>query len=163
MYRIVSDILKTSTQDALSLVFSDKMPFFPTKQDFAPILNSIELERHARSIHVPLLFIEPISSNPSLLSMKNIIKELKQNNIKIIILITPLSSEYVDSLPESSKHNFEQILNELESEFDLQVYDFTHKYDGLSIWRDSAHVAENPKSIIFTEDVLNIIINNLEK
>jgi hypothetical protein len=143
-------------------VFSDEMPFYP--QELLPInLNRDELTRHAEFIHVSTLAVKPSSSNEQVSVLKDIIKKLQKNNVQVVVFAIPLPHEYTNMLPPETKENFKEILNEIEFDLDLKVYDFTHQYDELSIWADSLHVATVPESIIYTEDVLEMILLEIEK
>ena len=126
-------------------------------------MNQNELKRDAVYAQASILTVDSPSSNEQVLYLKKIIEELQEHNIEIVFFTTPLSSEYTSLLSSNTQDNFQEVLDELKLEFELDVYDFTHRYDDLSIWNDSAHVAYNLKSIIYTTDILNMIIFEIEK
>ncbi len=140
--------------------YSDIMPFY-FQQDQYKIMNHDKLEKHAMSVQT--LVVNPSSSNEQVLDLKKIIKELQKNDISVIFFTTPLSIEYTNSLPLEAKNNFKEFLNEIEGEFSLKIYDLTYKYNKLSIWEDSLHVSIGSESIIYTEDVMNMIVKEIKK
>jgi len=142
--------------------YSNKMPFYPQRQ-LSILANSNELENHAKSLNVQLLTINSSPTNEQVLFLKEIINELQKNDTRVVLFATPLSPEYTNMLSSNAKDNFKEILNEIEIEFNLKVYDLTYQYDELSIWSDSQHVASNPKSVIYTEEILKKIILEIEK
>ena len=48
-------------------------------------------------------------------------------------------------------------------QFDIPVFFLHEKYADMNIWKDRLHIANNPKSIIFTEDIFEKIVykNNI--
>lgn len=93
---------------------------------------------------------------------KNILNELQEKNIKVIILVSPLSNYAIESLPIQEKNKFFGILEEIKNEFNVKIYDLSEKYSKLDIWRDLTHVAYNPNALIFSDEVAEIIINEIE-
>ena len=45
----------------------------------------------------------------------------------------------------------------------MNIYDYNNKYDELSIWRDGSHIAFNEKAIVFSDDVAQMIIQEIEE
>lgn len=88
------------------------------------------------------------------------IRDFQQKDIQVIIFTVPHSNYYLDTIPESDKENFDAMLNELASEYNLKIYDLQKKYHGLEIWRDVTHIAYNKASSIYSEDVANMILDN---
>ncbi len=125
--------------------------------------NHDDLKRDAVFNRVLTLTVNPSSSNEQVSDLHSIIEELQKNDIQMVFFVTPLSPEYTDMLTSDTKDNFKEILDTLKSKFHLKIYDFTHKYDKLTVWRDSTHVAENPEALIFSEDVLNMINMEIKK
>ncbi|QLH04026.1 hypothetical protein C5F49_00820 [Nitrosopumilus oxyclinae] len=105
----------------------------------------------------------PIEKNEQVEYFKSIIKKLKENNIEIIIILTPHHKIALDEIPDNEKNNFYQILLNVEQEFDVKIYDFSNKFSDLPIWRDTTHVAYNEKAIIFSHELAQIIIQEITK
>ena len=47
-------------------------------------------------------------------------------------------------------------------EYDLEIYSLFDKYNGLQIWNNPSHVAVNEESMIFTEDIIDLISKELD-
>ena len=60
-------------------------------------------------------------------ALYNIIERLQANEIKIILLTTPLHKYYLDSLTDNQKKNFSTLLNDLEKKYGLHIYHFEKK------------------------------------
>ena len=75
----------------------------------------------------------------------------------------PYHNSDIEKIPDIEKRNFYKILSDIEDEFGVQVYDFSNEYEGLSIWRDTSHVALNQKSIVFSDDFAQMIIQEIEE
>ena len=47
------------------------------------------------------------------------------------------------------------------NEFNVDIIDMSRKYENMNIWQDHNHVAFNPKSEIFSNDIYEIIIDKM--
>ena len=96
-------------------------------------------------------------------NFEKIIVELKKNDIKVILFSIPLPKAYLDVVPNSEREELHFMLSDIAKKFDIEFYDFTEKYEELPIWTDLSHVAFNPQSIIFSEDITKIILSEINK
>lgn len=103
-----------------------------------------------------------IVNNEQLDYFKRILTEIKKNDIKIIIFTPPLSKFYLDNISVSDKQNFKQIINEISNEFNVPVYNFTNNYSSLDVWSDISHVAFNKHSAIYSIDITNMILMEID-
>ena len=90
------------------------------------------------------------------------ILEIKNNDIPIVIFTIPLSQSYLDKISDSDKQNLKYILDEISAEFNIPIYNFTNNYASLDIWADPSHVAFNKNSIIYSDDVANMILKEID-
>ena len=104
----------------------------------------------------------PPSQNLNYLAFKQIISELQNQDIKVIVLVTPHSKFYLDFMPESQNVYFNLILNDLNSIENIAIYDVYTKYADLNIWADLSHIAVNSEIVIYNEDVSSIILKEIE-
>jgi RNase H-fold protein (predicted Holliday junction resolvase) len=132
-------------------------PFYKYPEKYTQITNFEELKKDVLKENLEIYKIRSVSNNEQLIKFKEIIKNLQNNDIKVIIVAVPLSKPLLDSLSDVDRQLFNEILEKISQEFDIRVYDLTEKYSELNIWQNSNHVALNDKSIIFTEDLLEII------
>ena len=103
----------------------------------------------------------PPSQNLNYLAFKQIISELQNQDIKVIVLVTPHSKFYLDFMPESQNVYFNLILNDLNSIENIGIYDLYTKYADLNIWADLSHIAVNSEIVIYNEDVSSIILKEI--
>jgi hypothetical protein len=104
----------------------------------------------------------PPNQNVNYLAFKQIINELQKHDIQVIVLVTPHSKFYLDFMPESHNDYFNLILNDLNSTENIVILDLYTKYADLNIWADLSHIAINSDIAIYTEDVYEIILKEIE-
>jgi len=126
------------------------------------LIKSSEELKNLIKIDPPIYEIPSFKTNKDAKSLIEIIQKLKQNNIKIILFTTPHSKFYLNSISENQLDNFKTIIDELEKSYDVQIFYLHDKYANLEIWRDNEHIAENKNTIIYSNDIANIIKNTIE-
>ena len=94
---------------------------------------------------------------------KKILKELQKNDIKVVIFTNPYHRLLIDSFDDSEKSNFETMLKNNANEFNFNTYWLQDKYADLNIWREYVHIAIQPESKVFSDDVLQIILKEIEE
>jgi hypothetical protein len=94
---------------------------------------------------------------------KKIIKKFQENDIRVVILLAPLHETFLSNIPKTEHDKFYRIVDEIKNEFNLQVYDFQNRYENLPIWMDVTHVAYHKNSMIYSEDVAEKIILEINK
>ena len=95
-------------------------------------------------------------------NFEKIIQQFKKKNIDIVIVILPQQKSFNELIPESDKQIFYSKLQKLEKKYDFTIYDLSKKYHNLEIWQDHNHVALNKNSIIFSEDIYQIILEKFK-
>lgn len=103
-----------------------------------------------------------IENNEQLIFLKKFLAKMEEKKIKVVLFSTPLNKHYIENLPISTKNSFELIVDEISSNFEVQIYDYSTKYGELDIWQNLGHVAYNPKSIIFSMDVAKMIEKEID-
>lgn len=99
-----------------------------------------------------------VKNNERVEKFKIMIKKFQENDIKVVILLAPLHETFLSNVPKTEHDKFYSIVNEIKNEFNLQVYDFQDKYADLPIWMDVTHVAYHKNSMIYSEDIAEKII-----
>jgi len=107
--------------------------------------------------------IPPYDENPNVKKLENIIKINKDKKIKMIIFHPPFHKYYLDLISDESKENFKIIMNKISDKYDIRIYDLHEKYVDLNIWSDLVHVAYNPDSMIYTDDISKIILEEIKE
>lgn len=106
--------------------------------------------------------ISPPEENQNVFALKKMIVDLQKNNIKVVFFITPHSRAYLDAMHDSEKQALNSILENISKESNVKIYSLEDKYADLNIWSIADHVAFTKDSIIYSEDVAKIILNELE-
>ena len=134
------------------------MPFVSITDEEVKIIDKNELK--PRPYNEFGIIQTPIK-NKRLAEFKEILKELKNNNIKIIIFTTPYSRVFLDSIPSSNTATFNLILKQISDEFNVKIYSLTYRYADLNIWHDYQHLAITKNSIIYSDDIAKIILTEI--
>ena len=116
-------------------------------------------DRRCSSSYEP---INPAEKNKNFIALKEIIKKLKENDIKVIIYSTPHNKYFLDSMRESDKQIFDTFLSIISDEFDIPVYRLHDRYINEQIWYDNSHVALGNNEISHNADIGQIILDELK-
>jgi len=138
-----------------------KAPFykFDYKRDFNT--QSDKSLKASASFYPKIQFRNP-GENQNLVAFKQIINKLKENNIQIILFTTPQHKYAYDLVEKSDKIAFEKILEEITEYSGLEIHSFTDKYSDLDIWRNLSHIVTSKSSLIYSEDIANLILKELK-
>ncbi len=166
---------KETTLNFIRNSFADS-DLFPTKKDRFQLPNSPfsyfdeyqtiimsddELKKISSSFVANRVNQDPTITDEQIDYLRKIIKLSQENNTELIIIILPQQEYFLDLVPERDDKLFVSSLNKLQNEFNIKIYDFSRNYENLEIWQDHNHVAFNSKSEIFSNDIYQIIINEL--
>ena len=133
-------------------------PFTEFGQRRSIIVDENELKKESMKSAMELI---DFNDNEKLNDLKEIISNLKKNDIQVILFAVPLPKIHLNLISDSEREEFHTVLNNVAKDFDIEFYDFTEKYENLSIWSDFSHVALNPQTIIYSEDVARIILSEI--
>ena len=132
-----------------------------------PFINYIETDIATRqelesySSDIQFGGIDNSSTNKEIIALKEIIKKLQQNNIKVIIFSVPYSNVFLEKVEIEEQEYFEKLLVQITNEFGINSEFLHNEYNDLLIWRDPFHVAINKEVLIYSEDVSQIILKGL--
>tara|TARA_B100001179_G_C18594360_1_gene406411 strand:+ start:538 stop:1509 length:972 start_codon:yes stop_codon:yes gene_type:complete len=108
--------------------------------------------------------IYPINKNRTYAALKELIHNLHDNNIQVIIFTTPHLENWLIQLPEQQKQIFGSMLDDLEKEFDFEVFRLHDKYQSLDIWADHDHlVSHSSKTDFYSEDIAKILLTRIDE
>ena len=96
-------------------------------------------------------------------SFNEIISIFQQNNIKVIIFITPHNDSTIESLSDNDKKNFEQMILNIEINNDIQIYSLLQNYSKMNVWTSPDHVTLSKDGFIYSKDISNIILKEIDK
>ncbi len=139
---------------------------FPNSQIFflhySPFMT---FQSYHTIIDTNLQYLSPpfIQDTLKMENFNNIIKKLDENNIPVVIFTPPHHKSFLEKIPNSQKQLFASFLLNSTNQFDMNLYNFTDRYQNLSIWRNPTHVAYNTESLIYSEDIGSMIISEIER
>ena len=144
-------------------IYQPNTPFFPLGDLQTKILNKNELERQ-------MLVILPSPSeiqihhedNAQFEKFKEIIQKLQDEEITVIVFITPLHRLYLDQISEPSQESFAHILNNVSEQYGIRIYDFEERYADLDIWNSVDHTAYNDRAMIFSDEIAEMILQEIK-
>ena len=143
--------------------FTDpKEPFYPLGVEHRTVMNNEELEENAKLPQNKLVGFDVSQTNTNVLALENIIESLQKNNIKVVLFTTPSSRIYLNSINEHDKQLFSSFVDELSKKYNIKVYRLDEKYADLNVWNDVMHVAVNEKTVMYSRDIAQIILNETE-
>ena len=138
----------------------ENLPFNQLRKSNIDVLDNLSLKRNFESNTSQ---IEKIYSNhENVLALKQMIDIFQQNNIPVILFSSPVSDIYLNSISNDDQKIFEDILNEISTNQNIEIILLHDKFRHDSIWNDPNHIAYNPKSNIVYDEIISIIENNLE-
>jgi len=140
---------------------ANNSPFFLINTTARTITeNETELIIHAERVYSSYYGIDSPEKNFDVLALKKIIKNLQENNIKIVIFTTPHHTVLSKIIPEVDRLLFEEILKELSDELDVKVYHLMDRYSKMDVWYTPAHIATN--ETVYSKDIAEIILKEFE-
>ena len=99
------------------------------------------------------------NNNEQIISLKKIISETKKNNIKLIFFSSPY---LITAITENDIDAFEKMLEMESQKSDIPVYFLHDKYIEMEIWRDGIHIAINKDTQIYSKDILEILLKEMD-
>ena len=139
----------------------DNSPFFVFTSEQTTLANETELKKQGNN-QKPIN-IGSIIENKHVSDLNLIIEKFQKNKIDVIVISTPLHQYSLDQISLETKANFSGILEKIRNIYDVKIYDFSDKYASEDIWANVSHVSYNKKSNIYSDDIADIIITELDR
>lgn len=158
--QIIKHFVRDSNQ-TITLNVDSNRPFYNIEKNIDPVVDLEILKKDQESKNMQFHGIDP-QNNREWDTLKKIIKELKHNNIKVVIFATPKSSVYINWLTDENKIIFDQMLEEI-ADTGAIVYSKYDMYQDYNIWSDPVHVTQGKSGIVYSEDIAKIIVKELKK
>lgn len=164
-FRIILEILdKMNLIHKPDIITVKNTPFIEFNFEQTLIVDLETLKLQAKSDDPGLITSQKFSiENKQVKALINILDEFQKNGIKMVIVTSPLHKTFLDTLTNSQKESFDNILDELAKKYNIEIYRLDEKYSELEIWYNFHHIALNKKSSIFYDDFAKIIIAELNK
>lgn len=146
-----------------------KKPTYEIKPKNTPFFSLGDLQTkisHQNELKRQLLTVLPDPKKIQIESQNNeeiekfhkILRELQSEGISVIIFTTPINPIYLDEIKNSTKISFTNELKNISEEYEIKIYEFENNYADLEIWNNLDHIAYNKKSIIFSDEIANMVI-----
>ena len=150
-----SNIIKKPTYE----IKPKNTPFFSLGDLQTEISNQNELKRQLLTVLPDPKKIQVESqNNEEIEKFHKILRELQSEGISVIIFTTPINPIYLDEIKNSTKISFTNELKNISEEYEIKIYEFENNYGDLEIWNNLDHIAYNKKSIIFSDEIANMVI-----
>jgi len=147
-----------------SVYYLENTPFNALTTNQKIIASDEELDKLSPTIIEQTSLKEfEYKNNERIETLEKIFTELHKNNIQLVLYITPLHKNYIPLISNDNKNSFDKLTTHLSEKFDLKVYDYSEKYSDMPIWSDIVHIAYHKNSMIYSEDLAKIIINEIER
>jgi|TARA_B110000438_G_C15742846_1_gene619301 hypothetical protein len=137
-------------------------PFLKILEASTISISEIELRSLASNIPSSGKINDP-ENNKNFQILKEMINKIHEKNIKVILFMVPIHDYALTSQSKEFKKSFELIEEELVNSLKLDVNSRSVNYSNMPIWHDLFHIAVNNQSLIFSEDISNIILKELNK
>lgn len=138
-------------------------PFYEIDDTYTKITSDSTLKNSIKESSSNMINELTIRDSEETKYLKDIIKKLQENNIKVVLFKTPHHKYYIENVPESALKDYDTVLDEVSKELNVDVYDYFDKYADTPIWVDLEHVSYNEKSSIYTDDVTKMILLEIKK
>jgi len=134
-----------------------KTPFFKINEDLFSIRSNNELDKIVGSdIHIPIK-----EKNTQFQNFKSMMIKFKENDLKVVVILTPNRETNVQQISQIDKDNFDLIINTISVSLDIPVYSLMKNYEDEEIWRNNSHITNDVPGLIFSEDVAKIILKEI--
>ena len=121
-----------------------------------------DLENDGKFVNYKGHEIYPIDKNRTYEALKELIRSLHEHDIEVIIFTTPHLKNWLEQVPAQQEKIFNSMLDDLENEFNFEVFRLHDKYDSIDIWIDHEHLIDhNEKTDFFSEDIAKIILTRI--
>jgi hypothetical protein len=145
-------------------IWLPSMPFYYIDPNFhhTIIEKDEELENQSNMMKKEGYVMDVSENSPDVKALKTIIKSFKENDIKLVLYLMPQNQQYyLDNISEKDKQDFNLLINVISDEFDIPLYNFTYAYSNDKIWGDTRHISYNINAKIFSQDMAQIILNEI--
>ncbi len=135
-------------------------PFLKILKASTVTVSDLELRSLASNIQAQGTINEP-EKNKTLKNLKDMINKIQNNEIKIRLFVVPHHDYIIFKQSDEFKKSFELIKEELIDTSGITIYPRA-SYSEIPIWHDLYHIAVNNQSLIFSQDISDIILKELD-
>ena len=130
----------------------------------ASTISISEMELRSLASNIPSSGkINDLENNKKFQMLKEMINKIKKNDIKIILFMVPIHDYALSIQSEEFKKSFELIREGLMNSSKIEINPRFSNYTNMPIWHDLLHIAVNNESLIYSEDIGNLILKELDE
>ena len=130
----------------------------------ASTISISEMELRSLASNIPSSGkINDLENNKKFQILKEMINKIKKNDIKIILFMVPIHDYALSIQSEEFKKSFELIREGLINSSKIEINPRFSNYTNMPIWHDLVHIAVNNESLIYSEDIGNLILKELDE
>ena len=107
--------------------------------------------------------INDLENNKKFQMLKEMINKIKKNDIKIILFMVPIHDYALSIQSEEFKKSFGLIREGLMNSSKIEIKPRFSNYTNMPIWHDLLHIAVNNESLIYSEDIGNLILKEFDE
>ena len=159
LLRFIRDSLDLRTPEVTEDMLKTNTPFMKYQKIMYSVLTEKELELSWQQ--VKWFGIKEPNSDKSVTSLNQIISKLKENNIKTVLLTTPMPKYEIELIGNHDIEIYEQTLENTANENLINLHFLHEKYADLLIYQGGNHVTLNKTGLIYSEDIANIILKEI--
>jgi hypothetical protein len=136
-------------------------PFLKILKANTVIVSELELKSLRTNIQSLGSINEP-KENKTLKNLKQIIMDLQDKDIKISLFIVPHHNYVTSTESKEFKKSFVTIKEELENTTGINIHPRIESYNEMQVWHDLYHIAVNNEALIYSNDIAEIILKELD-
>ncbi len=122
-----------------------------------PIIPNSDIKEKSEKESLSFSGIHGIKNNPEFMAFEKILQKLEKTEIKIIVYTVPHNQAYLDVISENDMKLFTNSMEDITMNYNIPLYYLHDNYTNLEIWGDLYHVAYNNNTIIYSNDIAEII------
>jgi hypothetical protein len=135
-------------------------PFYEYSNNLMKILPSDIINNSENISKTTRFYFGDLQSNSEIHTFEQILDRLNQNNIQVIIFLTPLHKSSLNQISDVEEDGLQFIMEKI-SERNIPILDLRKKYIDLDIFADWDHVALNDDSSTYSHDISKFIIKEI--
>lgn len=107
--------------------------------------------------------IDPEILEKNVNALENMVEEFSENDIKVVLFSTPTSNAILKEISEADQQIFEETLKNISEKSNVNYYFLHKKFSDYKIFSDPLHVTLSDEGIPYTEEILRILIDEVER
>jgi len=96
-----------------------------------------------------------------ILSLEKLLSKFKEQDIEVVIFTTPHHIHYLDTISSSDKERFLEIISGIATEKKIPLHYFHERYKNAPIFSNGSHVAFHERGLIYSDDMIKVIKQEL--